>query len=67
MAVDVLDFVAALPRRDQELLRSRFREIRDDPGRYADYREPDSEGPGSTCMFTLVSRSIFGKMQRIAT
>ena len=44
IAVEVLDFSAALPRREQEVLWKRFREIREYPHQYSDYREPDSEG-----------------------
>jgi hypothetical protein len=44
LALDVLDFTAALTRREQEVLWKRFREIRDYPHQYSDYREPDSEG-----------------------
>ena len=44
IAVEVLDFAAALNRREQEVLWKRFREIREHPHLYADYNEPDSEG-----------------------
>lgn len=40
----MLDFAETLARREQEVLWKRFREIRDYPHRYSDYREPDSEG-----------------------
>jgi hypothetical protein len=44
IAVEVLDFAAALTRREQELLWERFREIREHPHQYSDYREADSKG-----------------------
>ena len=44
IAVDVLDFTAILSRREEEVLSKRFREIREYPHQYSDYREPDSEG-----------------------
>ena len=44
IAVDVLDFTAALPRRELEVLGKRFREIREYPHQYSDCREPDSDG-----------------------
>jgi hypothetical protein len=44
IAVDVLDFVAALGRREQEVLWKRFREISEYPYRYSDYHESDHEG-----------------------
>ena len=44
IAVEVLDFTAVLPRREQEVVWKRFREIREYPHQYSDYREPDSEG-----------------------
>jgi hypothetical protein len=44
IALEVLDFAAALTRREQEVLGKRFREIRDYPHHYSDYREPDSTG-----------------------
>ena len=44
IAVDVLEFTETLTRREQEVLRKRFREICEYPHRYSDYREPDSEG-----------------------
>ena len=44
IAVEVLDFAAALTRREQEVLWKRFPEIREPPHLYSDYSEPDSEG-----------------------
>ena len=44
IAVEVIDFSAALTRREQEILWKRFRQIRESPHRYSDYREADSEG-----------------------
>jgi hypothetical protein len=44
IAVEVLDFTAALTRREQEVVWKRFREIREYPHHYSDYRKPDSEG-----------------------
>ena len=41
IAIDVFEFVQALPRRDQQLLWRRFREITEFPRRFADYSEPD--------------------------
>jgi hypothetical protein len=41
IAIEVLDFTRSLPRREQQLLWKRFREIGETPHRFADYSEPD--------------------------
>ena len=44
IAVEVLDFAAALSRREREAQWKRFRAIREYPHHYSDCSEPDSEG-----------------------
>jgi hypothetical protein len=41
IAVEVFDFSQSLPRREQQLLWKRFREIGVTPQRFVDYVEPD--------------------------
>ncbi len=41
IAIEVLDFAQSLPRREQQLLWKRFREIGEAPHRFVDYAEPD--------------------------
>jgi mRNA-degrading endonuclease RelE of RelBE toxin-antitoxin system len=41
---EVIEFVEKLPRKDQQLIRSRFVAIQDYPSRCSDYIERDSEG-----------------------
>ena len=42
--LDVYEFLRRLPRRDQEALLKRFREIAAFPGRFCDFAEPDTAG-----------------------
>ena len=42
--IDVVEFMAALPRREQVALRRRLGEIQSFPTRFADFQEPDSTG-----------------------
>ena len=41
---DVIEFLETLPRRDQRLLRNRFVEIREFPGRFSDATDYDASG-----------------------
>ena len=42
--IDVVEFMATLPRREQVALRRRLGEIQAFPTRFADFQEPDSTG-----------------------
>ena len=42
--LDVFEFLRGLPRRDQEALLKRFREIAAYPTGFSDFAEPDSTG-----------------------
>jgi hypothetical protein len=42
--LDVFEFLRRLPRRDQEALLKRFREIAAFPGQFADFSEHDNAG-----------------------
>ena len=44
IAIEVLDFLRTLKRREQEQLLKRFRDIAAFPANYADFFEHDSEG-----------------------
>ena len=44
IAIEVLDFLRTLRRRDQETLLKRFRQIAEFPSNFADYVEYDSAG-----------------------
>jgi hypothetical protein len=41
---EVIEFIEALSRENQRMIRNRLVEIQDYPGRYSDYTEYDSEG-----------------------
>ena len=42
--IEVVEFIAALPRREQVRLRRRLGEIQKSPARFADFQEPDGTG-----------------------
>ena len=42
--IEVVEFIAALPRREQIALRKRLGEIQATPMRFADFQEPDLQG-----------------------
>lgn len=44
IAIEVFDFLRTLPRRDQQSLMKRFREIAAFPSNFADFPENDSTG-----------------------
>ena len=44
IALDVVEFVERLPKVDRMMIRNRFLEIRENPGRHSDYGEPDAVG-----------------------
>lgn len=44
IAIEVLDFLRTLPRRDQKFLLQRFREIAQFPGKFSDFAEYDARG-----------------------
>ncbi|PWU16746.1 MAG: hypothetical protein C5B50_12910 [Verrucomicrobia bacterium] len=54
IAIEVLDYLRTVPRRDQERLLKTFREIADVPSRFTDFMENDSTG-------RPVAVHIFGK------
>jgi hypothetical protein len=42
--IEVVEFIASLPRREQIRLRKRLGEIQTSPWHFADFREPDAGG-----------------------
>jgi hypothetical protein len=44
IAIEVFDFLRTLPRRDQQSLMKRFREIAEFPSNFVDFPENDSTG-----------------------
>ena len=67
IAVEVFDFAQTLPKREQQLLWKRFREIGETPHRFVDYVEPDKRSACSMSISMPGLPSSIGRMRLTGT